>query len=188
MGVLVVEIVGLILKGIGVSELAVEIQVVHVESDADLPEVAEAGNTLAFGFGLGQRRQQHRGQDGDDGDDHEQLDQGEPGLPGSAIGLDRDHASEENISQICSSAINKNENGRMGGASRQYHQRIGARPLGCRNAGFEGASELIGCSQCFARFCSLKAALRCRMLALVAWWYWQDAPGEWDNRSVGRAK
>src|SRR5437016_4245175 len=56
------------------------------------------------------------------------------------------------------------------GASRQHQRRIGARPLGCRNAGIVRALKLVRCRRwCFARFCSLKAALRCAP--------WSSVPG-----------
>jgi hypothetical protein len=40
-------------------------------------QVVDAGSRLSLLFGLGQRRQQQRGQDGNNGDDYQQLDQGE---------------------------------------------------------------------------------------------------------------
>ncbi len=48
---------------------------VHVE--ADLAEVVEAVDALAFFFGFGEGGQEHAGQNGDDGDYHQQFDEGE---------------------------------------------------------------------------------------------------------------
>ena len=49
----------------------------HQHGQADLLEVVEADGGLPLLLGLGQRGQQHRGEDGDDRDHHEQLDQRE---------------------------------------------------------------------------------------------------------------
>ena len=48
---------------------------VHVE--ADLAEVVEAVDALAFFFGFGKGGQKHAGQNGDDGNHHQQFDEGE---------------------------------------------------------------------------------------------------------------
>src|SRR6185437_2168566 len=46
----------------------------HFPGSAELLQVVNALYALGFLFGLGQRGQDHCGEDGDDGDDHEQLD------------------------------------------------------------------------------------------------------------------
>ena len=50
------------------------IPAIHDEGDTPLLHVALAKRLVRFGFGLGQRREQHRRQDGDDGDDDQQFD------------------------------------------------------------------------------------------------------------------
>jgi hypothetical protein len=66
------------LIGSRVGQFAIEIQIVHMQRQANLPHVVQTGNPFAFGLGLCERRKQHRGQNCDDGDDNEQLDQGKP--------------------------------------------------------------------------------------------------------------
>ena len=49
----------------------------HGKAQPELAHLAHATYPLGFGFGAGQRRQQHRRQNGDNGDYHQQFDQGE---------------------------------------------------------------------------------------------------------------
>ena len=55
---------------------------VHGESQTDLFEIADARRGLGFCTCLGQRREQHGGENRDDGDDDEQFNQCEPQISG----------------------------------------------------------------------------------------------------------
>ena len=50
---------------------------IHDIGEGDLLQVVEADHALGLLLGLGQRWQQHRGENGDDGDHNQQLNQGE---------------------------------------------------------------------------------------------------------------
>jgi hypothetical protein len=58
---------------------------VHDPAKIQLPDVVEGGDGLRPGLGLGERGQEHPGQDGDDGDDHEELDQREGNSVAGAV-------------------------------------------------------------------------------------------------------
>ena len=59
------------------SEAVLVIAGIHFPTEAQLPFIGEALDTLGLLLGLTKGGQKHRGQDGDDGDHHEQFDQGE---------------------------------------------------------------------------------------------------------------
>ncbi len=54
---------------------------IHVNRQANLTEIIDAGNALGFFLRARQGRQQHRRQDCDDGDDHEQFNERKGALP-----------------------------------------------------------------------------------------------------------
>src|SRR5438105_13321308 len=59
---------------------------IHVPTEIDLAQVAEAKSRLTFRFGLAQSGQKHQCQDRDDRDHHQELDQREGGLAARAPG------------------------------------------------------------------------------------------------------